>query len=387
MCKGWYSVAITLLWQHVKLRHEGQIESIAQFASRPPLFGSSYGSEQHLGSFIKRLDFEPSEPGFHWAPYGTHTSSDEIPPTLRLCKQATNLRFLNIGAHTSLDCTTLNIYDSFPPTLEHLYVLNEQPRETDFLSLSQFVQFMDSHPQLSFFGPPGIHDESTSSKDTEIDWTGKSWSNLKELVFDPRITFSQMDRVGRLIPSGAFPNLERLSFNELPESNNCFTRFLHAHGKGLKALHMVIYDHHDEQRDMQDLLRAIPSLCPKLEELSFLMIQAPLDGNTVDWISEPLFPRVTTLGLRFKPWDLDMLEEQWQFFLNSIIEWLAMVPNVRTLRFYSEDNLEWLEGPDAKEQFEAFLEDCQDLKVSVEDNYGNPVEPYAGSEDEYASDT
>jgi len=82
-----------------------------------------------------------------------------------------------------------------------------------------------------------------------------------------------------------------------------------------------------------------------------------------------------------------MPEDLWQIFLDSAIKWLAMVPNVRTLRFYSEDNLEWLEHQDAKEQFEEFLETCRSSNLLVEDNYGNPIVPYAGSlDDEYTSD-
>ena len=287
---------------------------------------------------------------------------------------APNVKVLNIGTG-DFDFYVLNIYDYIPAGVEHLYV----GPNTEYLSLPQFVKMMGRLTQLKYLAPPRVGDlvPEDSGNKGKVNWEGVVWPNIRELVFDEPYGMDGADEFGQLIPSGVFSCLDRLSFNGVLDEDE-FVRFIQAHGKPLKALAMAIYDPDDGIMPTTAMLIAVGKFCPGLEEIS-LIVTSPLedDDQHVDWpMADIIFPLVTTLGLRFVE-DTEAGEDSWEWFLNNTLRWMKMLPNLRTVRFFDEQNLDWLQSPDAADQFGRFVDGCNESGVTlVEDNSGNQLTPY-----------
>jgi len=356
------------------LSKEKHIDAIIRSASRYPTIPFDEDTNQALGTLIRQLDFEPRETTeeFDWRPRRT-TFLDSTPPAYRALMSAPNVKFLNIGTSV-YDLNSLNIYDYIPTGVEHLYV----GHSIDNLSLPQFVTMMERLDQMNYLAPPGIRYrfDNDAHKDGEVNWEGIVWPNIRELVFDKSYDTDRVDMLGRLIPSGVFSCLDRLSFNGRVKEGE-FVRFLRAHGQNLKAFTMAIYDPYPGTMPTTAMLIAVRKLCPWLMEISLVVQDIWWDENQpMDWpIAEIDFPLVTTLGLQFVE-DMEAGEDLWGWFLDNALRWMRMVPNMRTVRFYDEQNLDWLQSPDAACQFGKFLDGCRELGVaSVEDNFGTRLTP------------
>jgi len=277
-----------------------------------------------------------------------------------------NLKILNVGARW-LDSRKLNISDVIPASIEHFLLTY---RGTETWSIYQLVEFLDLHPSLSFLSLPKLEDMMDMDMDitaAPVDWKNQSWPNLRELILDQVDPERQMKQLVQYIPSCVFPNLERLSVNEMPWEET-FRPLLSMHGANLKAIQFAIYEAETGVGVEKAVLETIHELCPSLEEIGLFSSYMWSDEDARWPEIDKAFERVTVLVLELREYR-QACGEDWEWFLDNAFRWSrSMLPNVQIIRFIEQDNWEDLQG--VGEYVEVFLRNCGELGIKVENNFG-----------------
>lgn len=148
------------------------------------------------------------------------------------------------------------------------------------------------------------------------------------------------------------------------------------HGKTLRSLRLVRTD---------KLLIAFPSrnpdhgklirhYCPRLQELTFSVLNATQFPNQLNGEAQVLLPEVDTLGVEIRPRRGQFSKAEFRELLKNVSSWkgTAWAPKLRTIRFVSESNVVHIRQCYGR-LFGAFLQECSSSGVQVEGPFCEPL--------------
>jgi hypothetical protein len=198
-----------------------------------------------------------------------------------------------------------------------------------------------------------------------MNWEGRSWPSVREVVLHEYTDFGK-------VPSSAFPNLQTLKLLHFHGLNlDLVCPLLSIHGGNITSLSLPHL--FGEWRYFEELQEVFNHSCPNLTELMFNMERPDsMWDPAVNYVLPPChigIPGIRVLGVRSG--HEAFTELFWSAFLSEVLKLAAFFPNARTIRFYDEENVRYLQK--CPRALRSFLEDCEPRNILVQDHLERPL--------------
>ena len=297
-----------------------------------------------------RLDLLVPRLDWSWPPGQNGALPCDYPPGPQLCLLATNLESLVV---LGSDYQYLSLATTVLSKLRHFQCLGMT------LGLQDWRKFLASHPNISRLCPPRIGPVSSSIVD---EGRNQLWPSVHELVFQTIDHFK--DHVAVFPKPGAFPNLRSLVLCFIPSRRHAteLTTFLSAHGKFLRSLEVCLRSE-KEHLVPSFIFPSFTEFCPILTTITWRVASSSVNVSSFpdERADLVLLRGVTTLKVEYLEREADMDEDdyadlqksrlgrrgsstnRWDRFLHGTEIWAKHLPDLRTIRFSHEGNVDFLQ--------------------------------------------
>ncbi|KAF6752006.1 hypothetical protein DFP72DRAFT_1171851 [Ephemerocybe angulata] len=325
VCRQWYHLATPISYEAIRFPIMFILQKFLDLSSAL----SKANSSASIGRYLKHLDI-------------TVRPHSGIPMACvsELLQETPNL--LTFFANMDRNLTDpIPLFNLLPSRLTHLHIqeYGYNP-ERWTISLSDLLDFLNSHPNLSSISLPfKFAPDSDPSRIAQ----NRSWSSIRKWTFQDS---SQIVTLVSQLPSGALPNLTEAEFGNglathLPCSLHDIRLFLAAHGKSLVSVCLYQADG-ESMLKLSQTLRSINRLCLHIAEINvaFVGYFPPFELPRSLTTGQFRMPRIVSLGIWFS---YDFLEDRihvQQYHRAVASPWPELFPNLTRIRLLEEQDVD-----------------------------------------------
>lgn len=343
MCRRWKQAATPLLYEHISVASEDQLQRFTSAFSpgQNDPKANDIAPACHFLSMVKRLDVLLFGEASYAAASQLVTSLPELVTFVVM-----------LGNDTDAEQGWPLLRALRQPSLKHFYwrhriVGDGATSYPQAIPFSLLADFMADHPNLTTlclpldFQPRRPNDNATGNR-------SMSWPSIRYLDLQ---TKTQQEVLSHL-PSGAFPSLQSVR-TSWPET---LSAFLFAHGEQLRSI-CIVYSPLAPRISPGSLLDTARNLekCPHLHRLEMsIRLHAgydvdPFGPNDIDALVAGFQCRtqhITVLALQHNaPQEVSYQDRCYQAARSITLPWTALFPKLNTIQLL--DDVEMDVGPDS----------------------------------------
>ncbi|KAF6748370.1 hypothetical protein DFP72DRAFT_1174277 [Ephemerocybe angulata] len=324
VCHQWNAAATTILYEHITFltRPTVRITKLLNTMTDP----ESGGGPSHLACLVKCIDIPSLIRG------------ERIDLAVQLCKRMTNLVAFFGMLENGVD--PLLLLNVLPSCLVHLHIQGQGTRAAEPpISLGDLNDFLVGHPNLVTLSIPS---ELTREY---IGWqAGRSWPSIRKLTMQ---CSDQASALARHVPTGAFPNLEVVIFQDggTPRCDSAIGSFLSIHGGPLVSVGLTQLGT-SQAYPMNISLQHVDQKCPNVKEIIVSFIVYPsgsltgVTGFGLTWITNTVamsrrMPQIVSVGVQLRL--LGHVEDRIHCLHHAVaMPWTKLFPELQRIRVLAD---------------------------------------------------